>query len=91
MKAHDRRATIVVELEERVAEIIAALKDRGLQSPYLRSFVVARINPLRWPNGDDVPPAEKVLETMLSRSKKFNVEKVRQQHLVGGYGPVDEE
>ncbi len=27
------------------------LKERGLVSPYLRSFVVARINPLRWIKG----------------------------------------
>ena len=91
MKTHERRAAIVVELEERVGEIIAALKDRGLQSPYLRSFVVARINPLRWIKGDDVPPAEKVLDTMLSCAMKFNVDKVRQQDLVSAYGPVDEE
>jgi ParB family chromosome partitioning protein len=91
MKAHERRAAVLVELEERVGEIIGALKDRGLQSPYLRSFVVARINPLRWIKGDDVPLADKVLETMLSRAVKFNVEKVRQQDLVSAYGPVDEE
>lgn len=29
-------------------------------SPYLRSFVVSRINPLRWIEGD-LPPADKVL------------------------------
>src|SRR5438067_3734335 len=67
VKIHERRAALVVELEDRVAEIIAGLKERGLQSPYLRSFVVAWINPLRWIKGDDVPPAEKVLQTMLDR------------------------
>ena len=91
LKAHERHAAVIVQLEERVGEIISELKDRGLQSPYLRSFVVARINPLRWLKGDDVPAAETVLETMLSRAMKFNVEKVRQQDLVGAYGPVDGE
>src|SRR5439155_1580554 len=44
MKMHERRAAQLVELEDRVAGIIAGLKERGLQSPYLRSFVVARTN-----------------------------------------------
>jgi ParB family chromosome partitioning protein len=91
LKVHEQRAAVVVELEERVGEIISALKDRGLQSPYLRSFVVARINPLRWIKGDELPRAEKVLETMLSRAKKFSVDKVRQQDLVRAQGPIDEE
>jgi ParB family transcriptional regulator, chromosome partitioning protein len=32
-------------------------------SPYLRSFVVARINPLRWIKGEP-PQLEEVLKTM---------------------------
>ena len=47
MKAHERRAALLLELEEKVAEAVTKLKERGLQSPYLRSFVVARVNPLR--------------------------------------------
>ena len=90
MKAHERNARLVLELEEKVAAVIAALKERGFQSPYLRSFVVARINPLRWIKGD-LPPAEKVLETMRDRAARFNVDKVRQQDLAGAYGPPDEE
>jgi len=68
-----------------VAAVVAKLKERGLQSPYLRTFVVARINPLRWIKGEP-PPAEKVLQTMLERASKFNVEKVKQQDLAGGFG-----
>ena len=79
-----------MELEEKVAEVVAKLKERGLQSPYLRTFVVARINPLRWIQGEP-PEAEKVLQTMLARAARFNVEKVRQQDLAGGFGPPAEE
>ena len=49
-------------------------------SPYLRAFVVARINPLRWIQGEP-PPAAEVLKTMRDRAAKFNVDKVRQQDL----------
>lgn len=90
-KVHERRAAQVVELEDRVAQIVAALKDRGLRSPYLRSFVVARINPLRWSKGDEAPAAEKVLETMIDRARKFNVEKVKPQDLAGAYGSAADE
>jgi ParB family chromosome partitioning protein len=86
LKVHERRAAHLLELEEQVAAVVAKLKERGLQSPYLRTFVVARINPLRWIKGEP-PPAEKVLETMLERARKFNVEKVKQHDLVGGFGP----
>lgn len=84
LKVHERRAAQLLELEGAVAAVVAKLKDRGLQSPYLRTFVVARINPLRWIKGEP-PPAEKVLQTMQERAAKFNVEKIRQQDLVGGF------
>jgi ParB family transcriptional regulator, chromosome partitioning protein len=54
LKVHEKRATMVLDLEEKVAVVVMKLKERGLVSPYLRSFVVARINPLRWIKGE--PP-----------------------------------
>jgi ParB family chromosome partitioning protein len=90
MKVHERRAALLLELEEKVAEAVAKLKERGLQSPYLRAFVVARINPLRWIK-DELPPAEKVLQTMRDRAARFNAEKVKQQDLAGGFAPVADE
>ena len=46
IKDHEKRAALVLDLEEKVAAVVKKLKERGLVSPYLRSFVVARINPL---------------------------------------------
>jgi ParB family transcriptional regulator, chromosome partitioning protein len=90
LKDHEKRATMVLDLEEKVAAAVKKLKDRGLVSPYLRSFVVARINPLRWIKGE--PPAlEDVLKTMRERAAKFNVEKIKPQDLAGAAGPPDEE
>src|ERR1035437_2226193 len=66
LKQHEKRATMVLELEEKVAAVVKKLKERGLVSPYLRSFVVARINPLRWIKGEP-PPLEDVLKTMRGR------------------------
>ena len=43
--------------------ISAHLKARGFDSPYLKAFVVARINPLRFIKGD-LPSYESLLERM---------------------------
>jgi len=90
LKDHEKRATLLLDLEERVAAVVKKLKERGLVSPYLRSFVVARINPLRWIKGD-APSFEDVLKTMHERIAKFNVEKIKPQDLAGAAGPPDEE
>jgi ParB family transcriptional regulator, chromosome partitioning protein len=89
LKDHEKRAAMVLDLEEKVAAAVKKLKERGLVSPYLRSFVVARINPLRWIKGDP-PPLEEVLKTMRERAMKFNVEKVKPQDLAGAAGPPDD-
>jgi ParB family transcriptional regulator, chromosome partitioning protein len=90
LKDHEKRATMVLDLEERVAAAVKKLKERGLVSPYLRSFVVARINPLRWIKGEP-PPLEEVLKTMRERAARFNADKIKPQDLAGAAGPPDEE
>jgi ParB family chromosome partitioning protein len=90
LKDHEKHASMVLDLEEKVGAVVKKLKERGLVSPYLRSFVVARINPLRWIQGEP-PPLEDVLKTMRERATKFNVEKIRPQDLAGAAGPPDEE
>ncbi len=90
MKQHERTAALVLDLEEKVAAAVQKLKDRGLVSPYLRAFVVARINPLRWIKGEP-PPLEEVLKTMRDRAAKFNAEKIKPQDLAGAAGPPDED
>jgi ParB family transcriptional regulator, chromosome partitioning protein len=86
---HERHASLLMDLDEKVTAVVAKLKARGFVSPYLRSFVVARINPLRWIQGDP-PPLEEVLDTMRSRAAKFNVDKVKQQDIVASGGAPEE-
>jgi ParB family transcriptional regulator, chromosome partitioning protein len=90
VKQHEKRAGMVLDLEEKVADVVKRLKDRGLTSPYLRTFVVARINPLRWIKGEP-PEVEDVLKTMRDRAAKFKVENVKQQDLASMAGPPAEE
>jgi ParB family transcriptional regulator, chromosome partitioning protein len=89
VKEHEKNANAVLDLDEKVAGVVKKLKERGLVSPYLRSFVVARINPLRWIK-DEPPPLEEVLKTMRERVSKFNIEKIKPQDLAGAAGPPDE-
>lgn len=90
IKDHEKRASMVLELEEKVAAAVKKLQERGLVSPYLRSFVIARINPLRWIKGDP-PELEEVFKTMRERAARFNVEKIRPQDLAGAGGAPDDE
>jgi ParB family chromosome partitioning protein len=86
---HQKHADLLMDLDERVAAVIAKLKARGFVSPYLRAFVVARINPLRWIQGEP-PPLEDVLKTMRERAGKFNTDKVKQEDLASAGGAPDE-
>src|SRR2546426_11122429 len=90
VREHEKRADMVLDLEEKVADVVKRLKDRGLTSPYLRTFVVARINPLRWIKGE-LPVLEEVLKTMRDRAVKFDVEKIRPQDLASMAGRAPDE
>jgi len=89
VKEHEKHSNMLMDLDERVAAVIAKLKARGFVSPYLRAFVIARINPLRWMQGEP-PPLEDVLKTMRERAGKFNTEKVKQEDLASAGGAPDE-
>jgi ParB family chromosome partitioning protein len=89
VKGHEKHADMLMDLDQRVAAVIAKLKARGFVSPYLRAFVIARINPLRWLQGEP-PPLEDVLKTMRERAGKFNAEKVKQEDLASVGGAPDE-
>jgi ParB family transcriptional regulator, chromosome partitioning protein len=86
---HEKTAALLMELDARVSEAVKKLKDKGFVSPYLRTFVVARINPLRWIQGEP-PPLEEVLKTMRDRAARFNVEKIKQSDLANMGGAPDD-
>lgn len=73
-------------IDARVKEIIEGLQQRGFKSPYLRSYVVARINPVRFhkiKKGDTRPPMPlaEALTRMAASAKKFNLDSVRSADL----------
>jgi ParB family transcriptional regulator, chromosome partitioning protein len=87
---HESTAEKLFELDGMITEAVDKLKERGLVSPYLRAFVVARINPLRWIK-DEPPPLSEVLKTMRERAARFNVDKIKQQDLARSGGAPDTE
>ena len=91
IRIHEKHAGLLMELDERVTEAVKKLKEKGFISPYLRTFVVARINPLRWIQGEP-PPLEEVLKTMRDRAARFNVDKIKQSDLANmGGAPGDQD
>jgi ParB family chromosome partitioning protein len=70
-----QRAALLLEFDEAVTAVVDVLKKRGMQSPYLRNFVVARVNPLRFMKGEP-PPLEELLPSMTKRARGMNVDKI---------------
>jgi ParB family chromosome partitioning protein len=86
-----RRAERVLNLDEVVGEIVAKLKDKGLVSPYLRPFVVARINPIRFSKAAEFD-FDEVFGKMTASAGRFNIDKIRQEDLARtGGAPEPEE
>jgi ParB family chromosome partitioning protein len=86
-----RRAQLILAVDDAVGAIVAKLKKRGFTSPYLRPFVTARVNPIRFSTSTEFD-FDDVLGRMLKAALKFNVERVRQEDVVRtGGGPVAED
>src|SRR5205085_2538106 len=48
LKVREARAEKIEKLDARVSEVVKSLQAKGFKSPYLKAFVVARVNPLRF-------------------------------------------
>ena len=69
-----------------IGRIIEGLQERGFKSPYLRTYVVARINPVRFhraKKGETKPamPIASALTRMLAGAKKFDADSVKRGDL----------
>jgi ParB family chromosome partitioning protein len=84
------RAEKLLALNESVNDAVKQLKERGLQSPYLKAFVVARINPLRFqrkPTAD----FDETIDKMLASAQRFDPGKVRADQVARSGGAPSEE
>jgi ParB family transcriptional regulator, chromosome partitioning protein len=70
------RAKLLLDFDEAVQGVVDGLKERGLTSPYLRNFVVSRVNPLRFMKGEP-PPLDELLPSMAKRARGMNLDKIK--------------
>lgn len=91
LKERERRGARVLKLDDAVARIVEALKAKGLTSPYLKPFVVARINPIRFSKATEFD-FDEVMDKMLASAGKFNVDRVKQEDVakIGGAPPEED-
>jgi ParB family chromosome partitioning protein len=91
LKERERRGRIILKLDDAVSAAVEKLKARGLTSPYLRSFVVARVNYTRFSKAASFD-FDATLEKITASAVKFNVERVKQSDVAkAGGGSVEEE
>ena len=91
LEVRGKRAKTVLELDDLVIQHVEALKARGMTSPYLKSFIVARVNPIRF-RPKDAPPLsfEEALDRMTKAAAKFNPDKIKMDDLAMSGGAPDE-
>jgi ParB family chromosome partitioning protein len=86
LRSREGHAARIADIDRRVGTIIERLKARGFRSPYLRAYVVARVNPVRWtrekPSSDKPPMALGEALTRMGRSiRDFDVDSVKSSDL----------
>jgi len=79
-------ASRLLEIDAHVKKVVAQLESRGFRSPYLRSYVVARVNPVRFhkaKKGETGPamPIGAALTRMAAAARGFDVGSVRERDL----------
>jgi ParB family chromosome partitioning protein len=91
MAVRQDRAKTVLTLDDLVVKQVEALKARGMTSPYLKSFVVARVNPIRF-RPKDAPPLsfDEALDRMTKAAAKFNPDTINVGELASSGGAPDE-
>jgi ParB family chromosome partitioning protein len=90
LEVRQKRAKTVLALDDLVVQKVDALKARGLTSPYLKSFVVARINPIRFRPKEAEPLGfDETLDRMTKTAEKLNPDKIKIDDLARAGGAPD--
>jgi ParB family chromosome partitioning protein len=90
MAERQRRAALVLTLDDAVAGAVARLKAKGFDSPYLKAFVVGRINPLRFMKGAP-PPMDELFDQMTRKAVGMDPGKVKSEDVARSGGAPDPE
>jgi ParB family chromosome partitioning protein len=91
LRERERRGKKVLELDDAVVAVVEKLKAKGLTSPYLKAFVVARVNYTRFVKSPTID-FDEAFDKITASAQKFNVEKVKQDDIAKtAGGPPDED
>jgi ParB family chromosome partitioning protein len=92
VRERERRAAKLLKLDDAVSSVVAALKERGLTSPYLKPFVIARVNPIRFSKSTEFD-FDEVMDKTIAAATRFKVDRVKQEDVakIGGGPPPEED
>jgi ParB family chromosome partitioning protein len=91
VKERERRGKKILKLDDAVSAAVEKLKARGLTSPYLKPFVVARVNYTRFSKATSFD-FDEALDKIIASAQKFNVDRIKQEDVAKtGGGPAEEE
>jgi ParB family transcriptional regulator, chromosome partitioning protein len=88
----ESRAKLLLEFDDAVVSVVEALKAKGLDSPYLKNFVVAKVNFLRFKKGGEFD-FEDTLNQLILSVKKIDSGKINKEDvgkMGGAPGESDE-
>jgi ParB family chromosome partitioning protein len=91
IKERERRGKKILKLDDAVSAAVEKLKAKGLTSPYLKPFVVSRVNYTRFSKATSFD-FDEALDKIIASAAKFNVDRVKQEDVAkSGGGPPEEE
>jgi ParB family chromosome partitioning protein len=90
LETRRERAGKLLRLNEAVNQAVATLKARGFESPYLKAFVVARINPIRFQRKAKAE-FDETIDKMLAAAERFDAGKVKVDQVARTGGAPPEE
>ena len=91
LKERERCGRKILKLDDAVSVAVEKLKAKGLTSPYLKPFVVARVNYTRFSKATSFDYDE-ALDKIIASAQKFNADRVKQDDVArAGGGAPDED
>jgi ParB family chromosome partitioning protein len=91
LEERELRARRMLELDEGVARAVAKLKERGLESPYLKNFVIARLDPLRFKKEAKGADWHETIDKMIAAAGRFDASRIEAGQIVRSGGAPAEE
>jgi ParB family transcriptional regulator, chromosome partitioning protein len=76
LPVREERAALVQAADEALGKVVAALRKRGLNHPYVKNYVLARTTPLTRQR-KTVPTFDKAFETLIANVEAFDIGAVK--------------